>query len=386
MRIAFVYDMVYPFKIGGVEKRIWEISRRLVGMGHEVHIYSLKLWDGPSDIIMERVNIHGVGRKLPFHTGESGRRAIFPALWFSIALVIPFIRSGKFDVVDCQNFPYFHCFPVKVVSYLRKLPLLITWHEVWGSYWFEYMGSAGRIGIAIEKFVGYLSACNVAVSETTREQLRATGIKGSIFIVPNGVDFEKIRPIPPSSTRSDVIFSGRLIRDKHVDVLIGALGLLQKSYPNVSCIIIGRGPEEERLKAQVISENLENNVEFVGFLKDPDDLIGLMKSSRVCVLPSTREGFGIVALEARACGIPVVTADHPGNAIRDLAAIGGVRVVPLTREDFTHAIEDMLSSSSAPAPASLEGAWDWDAVTRKWLAVVADLATPAGIRTTKGSL
>lgn len=386
MRIAFVYDMVYPFKIGGVEKRIWEISWRLAANGHEVHLYSLKLWEGPPDFIRKGVHIHGVGRKLPFHTGESGRRAVFPALWFSMALFFPFLRGGRFDVVDCQNFPYFHCFPVKVVSYLRKSPLLITWHEVWGSYWFEYMGSTGMIGIAIEKLVGYLSACNVAVSETTREQLRATGIKGSIFIVPNGVDFEKIRPIPPSSTRSDVIFSGRLIRDKHVDVLIGALGFLHKSYPDLKCTIIGRGPEEERLKAQVISENLEKNVEFVGFLKDPDDLIGLMKSSRVCVLPSTREGFGIVALEARACGIPVVTSDHPGNAIRDLAAIGGVRIVPLTREDFAHAIEDMLSSFSAPEPASLEGAWDWDAVTRKWLAVAGDLATPAGIRTTKGSL
>lgn len=386
MRIAFVYDMVYPFKIGGVEKRIWEISRRLARDGNEVHIFALKVWDGPSDFLREGVHIHGVGRKFPFHTGKSGRRAIFPALWFSMALIFPFLHSGRFDVVDCQNFPYFHCFPVKVVSYLRKSPLVITWHEVWGTYWMEYMGSTGMIGIAIEKFVGNLSACHVAVSETTMEQLRTTGMKRSISIVTNGVDIEKIRAIPPSSTRSEVIFAGRLIRDKHVDVLIGAISLLQKSYPDMRCIIIGKGPEEERLKAQVISENIEKNVEFVGFLKDPEDLIGLMKSSRVCVLPSTREGFGMVALEARACGIPVVTADHPGNAIRDLAVIGGVRIVPLTREDFAHAIQDMLSSSSAPAPASLEGAWDWDTVTRKWLEAAGILASSAGKRMTKGSL
>jgi len=386
MRIAFVYDMVYPFKIGGVEKRIWELSRRLARNGNEVHIVGLKLWDGPPDIIREGVHIHGVGRKFLFHTGESGRRAIFPAFWFSMALFFPFLREGKFDVIDCQNFPYFHCFPVKVVSYLRKSSLVITWHEVWGTYWMEYMGSTGMIGIAIEKLVGSLSACHVAVSETTKKQQRSIGMKRSIFIVPNGVDLEKIRGIPLSSKRSDVIFAGRLIRDKHVDVLIGALSLVQKSYPDLRCIIIGRGPEEERLKAQVISENLERNVEFVGFLKDPDDLIGLMKSSRVCVLPSTREGFGMVALEARACGIPVVTADHPGNAICDLAAIGGVHAVPLTRENFAIAIKDCLLSSSARVSENLEDEWDWDAIARMWLRFAEQVKSFDEKSTVKGSL
>jgi len=152
------------------------------------------------------------------------------------------------------------------------------------------------------------------------------------------------------------------------------------------CIIVGRGPEEERLKAQVFSENLERNVEFVGFLKDPDDLIGLMKSSRVCVLPSTREGFGMVALEARVCGIPVVTADHPGNAIRDLAIIGGVCVVSLSNEYFSRAIQDSLSITHTPISVTLEEFWDWDAVTRKWLNIPKDLTRPQEKSSAKGSL
>lgn len=386
MRIAFVYDMVYPFKIGGVEKRIWELSRRLAAKGHEVHIYSLKLWEGPPDLIREGVHIHGVGRKFSFHTGKSGRRRVVPALWFSIVLFYPFLSGGRFDVVDCQNFPYFHCFPVKVVSYLRKSPLVITWHEVWGTYWKDYMGSTGTIGIAIEKLVGNLSAYHVAVSETTKEQLRTAGMEKSISIVPNGLDLEKIRAIPPSSERSDIIFAGRLIRDKHVDVLVEAIQILITTYPDLKCIIIGRGPEEQRLKAQAFANHLEKNVEFIEFLKNGDDLISLMKSSRICVLPSTREGFGMVALEARACGIPVVTADHPGNAICDLAVIGGVRIVPLTSEDIAKVIQDTLSSPNAPEPVALESSWDWDAVAHKWLEIAGILAIPAGLHRTKGSL
>lgn len=386
MKIAFVYDMVYPFKIGGVEKRIWELSRRLAKNGNEVHIFSLKLWEGQPDLLREGVHIHGVGSKFTFYSGQSGRRAIFPALWFSMALVIPFLRKGRFDVIDCQNFPYVHIFPIQIVSCLRRSLLVITWHEVWEEYWMEYLGWKGIFGKAIERVVAGLTKYHVAVSRTTKGQLQHMGVTGSIAIIPNGVDLEKIRATAPSPERSDVIFAGRLILDKHVGVLIDALGLAREKFPDIRCIIIGEGPEGARLRAQVSSKDLGKNVKFIGFVKNPDDLISLMKSSRVCVLPSTREGFGMVALEARACGIPVVTADHPGNAIRDLVSIGGVRVIPLISEHFAMAIQDTLSSPSAPAPVALENAWDWDAVTRKWLEIVGILAIPAGLHRTKGSL
>lgn len=369
MRIAFVYDMVYPFKIGGVEKRIWELSRRLARNGNEVHILGLKLWDGPPDIIREGVHIHGVGRKFTFHSGSSGRRAIFPALWFSMALFIPLIRAGKFDIIDCQNFPYFHCFSVKVASAIRKSPLVITWHEVWGAYWEEYLGRIGAGGMIVERLVSGLTASHIAVSNTTKTHLQCLGVKEPISIIPNGIDIEKIRGITPSRERSDIIFVGRLIRDKHVDILIGAVDLLRESFPAIRCIIVGRGPEEERLKSQVLSVDLGKNIEFLGFLDNPVDIYRLIKSSRVCVLPSTREGFGMVALEALCCGTPVVTADHPGNAICDLATIGGVHAVPLTREDFAVAIKDSLLSSPARVSENLEGEWDWDAIARMWFEI-----------------
>ena len=60
MKIAFVYDVVYPYVKGGVEKRIWEMSRRLAARGHEVHIYGMKYWDGPDNIQVEGVMLHGV--------------------------------------------------------------------------------------------------------------------------------------------------------------------------------------------------------------------------------------------------------------------------------------------------------------------------------------
>lgn len=366
MKIAFVYDAVYPFKIGGVEKRIWELSKRLSARGHEVHIFGMKLWDGPPDIFREGVHLHGVCRKMRFHSGSGSGRAIFPALLFSIALVYPLLRKGRFDVIDCQNFPYFPCFTAWIVSATMRSRLVITWAEVWGSYWQDYLGKIGIFGEIIEKLASGLPGQVIAISAATRSQLQNLGVGKDITIVPCGVDLNKVRIVPSAPEKSDVIFVGRLIRDKHVDILIGALSRLKGSFPELKCIIVGRGPEEECLKGRVSLGKLEDNVRFIGFTPDYDDILSLMKSSRMCVLPATREGFGIVALEALACGIPVITADHPGNAIKGLADIGNVRVVPLSVEAFAEAIREGIENPGVVDPALLEDEWDWDSVTRQW--------------------
>lgn len=365
MKIAFIYDAVYPYKIGGVEKRIWEISRRLATNGHEVHVFGMKLWDGPSHILHEGVHLHGVCRNLPFHTGKTGRRSIFPVLWFSISLLVPLFRKGRFDLIDCQNFPYFPCIAAWAVSSLQRTPLVITWNEVWGVYWFEYIGRMGVIGKFIEKCVTRLTPYHAAISYTTVAQLRHLGLKCPITITPCGVDLNAIRCIAPSSERSDIISIGRLIKDKHIDILVEAVRVLHPLIPGIQCVIIGRGPEEERLRDQVSKSGLNKNVRFIGFTQNYDEIVRYMKASRVCVLPSTREGFGIVALEALACGTPVVTADHPGNAIKDLSEIGPVRVVPLNARAFADAILVDLSDSNR-REAVLDGVWDWNSVAGRW--------------------
>jgi glycosyltransferase involved in cell wall biosynthesis len=74
---------------------------------------------------------------------------------------------------------------------------------------------------------------------------------------------------------------------------------------------------------QLVSDlGLRANIEFVDFMANHDDLFSLMKSSKVFVLPSEREGFGLVVLEANACGLPVVTVSHPENAAQRLILEG----------------------------------------------------------------
>ena len=313
MKIAYVYDAVYPWVKGGAEKRIYEISKRLVERGHEVHLFGIKWWNGNSTIEQNGVYLHGICE--PKELYIDGRRSIKEGLYFGIKTLTGL--KGDFDVIDCQEFPYFSCFSAKMLSLLKKSELIITWHEVWEDYWFEYLGKKGFFGWAVEKLTSRLTSRNVVVSERTKKDLERIGVRKEIEIIPNGIDFGKIEKVKPSEEETDIIFAGRLIKEKNVDVLIKAINLVGKEIPDVKCMIIGDGPERKKLEKLANELEMDNNIKFTGFLEDYDDMISYMKSSKVFVLPSTREGFGIVALEANACGLPVVTVNHRRNAACD---------------------------------------------------------------------
>jgi len=313
MKIAYVYDAVYPWIKGGAEKRIHEISKRLVERGHEVHLFGMKWWEGEKDIAVDGIYLHGIGKWDNLYV--NGRRSIKEGLYFGMKTLTGL--KGDFDIIDCQEFPYFSCFSAKMISLLNKSELVITWHEVWGDYWFEYLGKKGIFGWSVEKLTTKLTKGNVAVSERTKEDLERIGVKGDVQVIPNGIDFGEIEKIRASEEESDIIFAGRLIKEKNVDVLIKAVELVRKKIPDVKCMIIGDGPEKGDLEKLATDLGLDGNITFTGFLENHDDVISCMKSSKVFVLPSTREGFGIVALEANACGLPVVTVNHKRNAACD---------------------------------------------------------------------
>jgi len=361
MKIAFVYDAIYPFVKGGVEKRVWELAVRLTRNGHEVHLYGMKSWDGEPVLIRDGVIVHGVCPAQSLYV--NGRRTFRQALTFSCHLIIPLLKE-RFDVIDCQQFPYFPCFSAKFVSFVKKTPLVVTWHEVWGDYWYTYLGRPGFFGTYIERLVFRVTKNMIAVSPTTAGQLSSQGFSGPVFIIPNGVDTRRIRAAQPSRETTDLIFVGRLIREKHVDLLLRAFRHVLSGQPDCTLLVVGNGPEKETIDALIHDLSLADRVQFTGFLNDHDEIIARMKSSKVCVLPSTREGFGITALEALACGLPVVTVDHPANAIRDLITEKTGFLCVLSAEDLAGAISEALrrhADMRQDCAAAVTG-YDWDRI------------------------
>jgi len=355
MKIAFVYDAIYPWVKGGAEMRIHELGKRLSARGYEIHIFGIKWWEGEDTIKYEGMNLHGVCKARSLYV--NGRRSISEAFVFAVKL-FPALRREKFDLIDVSVFPYFSCFTVKAISFLKKTPSVFTWHEVWGDYWYEYLGkNKGFFGLIIEKMVSKVSENNIAVSDWTRKRLETlTTPEKKIAIIPNGIDLKRISDIEPEASWAsagakkktyDVIFVGRLIKEKNVDVLIKALTLLKPTFPQIKCCVVGDGPEKNSLVELAKKMGVYENIEFAGF-QEYKALIGKIKASKVLVLPSSREGFGMVVIEAFACGVPVVTVNEKYNAAQSLVEDGvGGFIVGLEDREIAESIKKVIKEEAS---------------------------------------
>jgi glycosyltransferase involved in cell wall biosynthesis len=367
MKIAYIHDVVYPEIKGGAEKRVWEISRRLAERGHEVHIFSMNHWGGEQAVERDGVRLHAVSEPLDLYAG--GRRSVKAAIKFSSKLLLSF--RGEYDVIDAQQFPYLPCFSAKLHSILAGTPLVITWHEVWGDYWHEYLGWKGIFGEGIERMTVRLPDKIIPVSETVREDLIEMGVRSErMEVVANGVDLGRIESVEAGEQVYDIIYAGRLSAHKRLDLLIEAVGIAKKDLPEIRCCIVGDGPDRENLAKLAEELKVEESVEFLGFLESDEEVISKMKSSKVFVLPSTREGFGITVLEANASGLPAVVVDAKKSAASGLIREGenGLLCDP-SAPSIASKVEELLRDDlfKKMAGSSKESAreHDWSEIARK---------------------
>jgi glycosyltransferase involved in cell wall biosynthesis len=316
--VAIVSDAIYPYHKGGKEVRYHHIARGLVQRGIEVHIFTMKWWQGSASRDEDGIHYHALCRQYPLYKGE--RRSILEAVMFALACLR--LLRYRFDVIEADHMPHLQLFTIQLVAWLRRRPLVVTWHEFWGAqYWRQYLGFPGLLAAAIERACLHIGDQIVADSSETAARLVAQGVPADrVTVVTIGIDLEAIEKAAPSE-RFDLLFVGRLISHKHVDHLLLAMSFGIAEYP-LTCAIVGEGPEKASLEALAARLQLGDRVRFLGNVEDHSAIFSLMKGARVLALPSTREGFGIVVAEALACGLPVVTTNHEDNHARFLVKDG----------------------------------------------------------------
>ncbi|PTD94147.1 glycosyltransferase family 1 protein [archaeon SCG-AAA382B04] len=329
MDIAYVTDVAYPWSRGGAEKRTYEIAKKLA-TEHQVTIYTMKWWEEKEKqktIQKEGITYKAISPKKDLY--KNNRRSISEALGFAIhSLKI----DNNHDIIDFNIFPYLPCISGKLRT-LNKSKFVVTWHEVWGDYWLDYLGKKGYFGKWTEKLVSKLPDQIISVSQKTQKDLKKLGAKSKY--VPNGINYKEIQKIDESDRGFDVLFVGRLIPQKNVDILIKSL-----RDSGLSLGVVGDGPQRDELEE--IAETNEVDVDFFGETSY-SKLIGLIKSCGIFVLPSSREGFGITVLEAFACGKPVLTVDEEKNAAKNLVKEPRGLVVQLRGDRIKEGIDELLS-------------------------------------------
>jgi glycosyltransferase involved in cell wall biosynthesis len=379
--VAVVTDAVLPWNIGGKERRLFEILSRLEPATIEPRIFTMKWWDGPSRCTEGGLVHEALLARKSLYT-PIGKRSILEAVLFAIASLK--LLSKDFDVIDVDSMPFFPVIAMKLMSLIRRKPLLATWHEVWGrAYWVAYLGRLGFLAAMVERLAVRCPDVIISDSEHTSRRLLSLGAR-TVVTVPLGADLDRLTYQPePVEPEYDVVYMGRLMEHKNVGVLLQAAQLLREQGRVIRLLIVGDGPSLDGLVEVRDELGLQDLVRFQPFVTEAA-YSRTMRSGRLFVLPSLREGFGLVVLEANSCGLPVIVVDHPDNAAVDLiqpgvnGLISGGSVAALAAT-IGEALDNISSFSVAEHTASAVAKYDWKEISRAYSAIILNTVAGEGV-------
>ncbi len=317
MIVGFVSDTLYPYFKGGIETlRHTEMLELAKERGHTVYSFSMG-FDGMGRSFRENnVNYVTFGHVDQNAFYKHGRRSIRNALKYSFLLSLCLPRY-RLDVVQVNAFPYLHLPAVKLYCLLHRCRLIIATYEVWdNSYWKIYLGPLGFLAGLVNRFEKWSLGWGdfyTTISTSTRDKLVAIGIpENKIEMFSPGIDAEQVNAAlrQNAGRREQVIFAGRLIKEKALDRWLGVVRALREQRKGATGLIVGEGPEEKSLRALIKKERMEGYVTLRPFFRGKAELYAEIARSSVLLNMSEREGLSLIALEGVALGTPVVLPSY----------------------------------------------------------------------------
>ena len=320
MRVCLVYDCLFPHTVGGAERWYRNLAERLADDGHEVTYLTLRQWDRGASAGVADVRVVAVGPRLRLYT-RSGRRRVLPPLIFGAGVFLHLARRGRrYDVVHTASFPYFSLLAAGFLRRLGGFRLVVDWLELWTrSYWRDYLGKVGGwVGWRVQRACVRIPQRAFCLSRLHAARLRAEGLRGDVTVLTGIYDGAlpeaQVEPYVDSDL---VVFAGRHIPEKRVPALVPAVA----AVPGLRAEIYGDGPERGRVLALIASLGVSDRVAAPGFVEHSRVDAALRRASCM-VLPSRREGYGLVVVEACAAGTPAVVVADPDNAAVELIEDG----------------------------------------------------------------
>jgi glycosyltransferase involved in cell wall biosynthesis len=287
---------------------------------------------------------------------------------------------------------HFALYAFPVLDVIRTLPMVTHFHGPWGlESAAEGAGYASVVAkLALERIVYPRSSRLIVLSRAFATILeREYGIANDrVRVVPGGVDVGRFAPTltrdEAKSTlgwptdRPIVLSVRRLVHAKGLENLIDAVTVIRSRVPDVLIIIAGTGPLAAELKRRVTERGLDEHVRFASFVPDRQ-LPTLYRAADLFVVPTIAlEGFGLVVIEALACGTPVLVTPIAGlpEVITDLDA--GLVLPGAGFADLARGISDALTGS-LPLPTSAQcityaQRFDWPTIAGKVAAVYREVA------------
>jgi glycosyltransferase involved in cell wall biosynthesis len=273
---------------GGAEIYTHEIARGLVEKYHcYVEVFSSRFRDGLDREVIDGVHYIRKGNEITVH-------------WWGFLYALK-NRNAFDNIIDEFNGIGFFTFM------LPNSILLI--HQLYKEFWTTELGMLGNLPLVFEPIIlkQYKNRKTITVSNSTKKELENLGFH-DVHIVMNAVKRWPSHALLKKDNIPTLTFLGRLKSTKRPEDAIRIFQKIKQDIPIASLWIIGRGPEEERLK--IMAKGLEG-VTFWGWV-DGEKKTSLLERSHLLLVPGVREGFGINVIEAAAAGTPAIGYDVPG--------------------------------------------------------------------------
>jgi glycosyltransferase involved in cell wall biosynthesis len=363
VRIAIVYDCLFPHTIGGAERWYRSLAARLEEHDSVTYLTRRQWEDAGPGTPFETVAVSPGG---DLYT-RSGRRRIWPPLRFGAGVFLHLLRHGRgYDAVHSASFPYFSVLAAWLALRLvrSRARLIVDWHEVWGrDYWLSYLGPVkGRIGFAVERLCVRLPDQSFTFSRLAEGRLRKYGHRAPIVrLTGEFAEDAKARRMlerPRQEGPPLVVSAGRHIPEKRVPSVPAAVAEARRELPDLTCVILGDGPEADPIRARVCELGLEGVVEMPG--RVPPERVASEIAHASCLLhPSEREGYGMVVVEAASLGTPSVVVEGTENAATELVEPGVNGFIAGSAEpaELAEAVVRVIEAGAELRQSTLE--WYW---------------------------
>lgn len=288
--------------VGGAEIILYELAKRLIKDGHKVTWFCREFFGCQKQEKIAGIKIVRSGNK-------------FTVYWQAYQYYRQ-LKVKPDKVLDCINTVCWQT-PLfipkeKRIAYINQLAKEVLFYELpkplaFLSYWLESW-----------QYLTYRATKFLCYSQSVKDDIASFGVnKKNIFTFPLGLDHSRYKPGKKSRTPL-FIFIARLAKMKRADLCIKAMKIVSKKYKKAKLAIIGYGPEEKNLADLIRAEKLEKNVFLVNkdnlfFEKNNKDVkIKLLQQSWTLLLPSVKEGWGMVITEAAACQTPSIVSNVSG--------------------------------------------------------------------------
>ena len=304
MKIAIMISLFLPKWIGGTETATYNIAKYLAKNGHEVHIIT-SLDEGLPNISIENnFFIHRVFWKRTYKTGPIG--FTLRLIYYKFFLIRMFLKIKEInpDIVHSQSM--WTSIPGYMAKKVLKKPYVLYCR---GS---DVYLSAMPLKLIEKKMIKNADAV-IGLTDDMKRVIQKKYDR-DVFVIPNGIDVLKFKNNSKHKSASEsrlILYVGRLHPVKGIKYLIQSMTKIIERNPNAKLLIVGEGEDKNKLVQLVRDLNLSDYISFKEHVLN-DEIPQIMSSADIFVLPSLSESFGIVLIEAMACGLPIVATNVGG--------------------------------------------------------------------------